>query len=102
MRYTEYVVKSMYVFFFCFILGIYIDKKFYEYQNSIRNINKIQKVFLGLSQLFIIISITYVLHTIKFFHEFFEEYTPNFLFSTFLFSLQTNMIRNFKDLLKLQ
>ncbi len=101
MIYTEYVVKSMQIFFFCFILGIYIDKKFYEYQNSIQNIDKFQKLFIGLSQLFVIVSITYVLHSIKFFHDFFEEYTPNVLFSTFLFSLQTNMIRNFKDLLKL-
>jgi hypothetical protein len=95
--YTEYVVKSMQIFFFCFILGIYVDKKFYEYQNSIQNIHQIQRVFIGLAQLFVIISITYVLHSIKFFHEFFEEYTPNVLFSTFLFSLQTNMIQNFKD-----
>lgn len=102
MGYTEYVVKSMQIFFFCFILGIYIDKKFYEYQKSIQNIHKIQRIFLGLSQLFIIITITYILHSIKFFHEFFEEYTPNVLFSTFLFSLQANMIRNFKDLLKLE
>jgi hypothetical protein len=99
MRYTEYLVKSMQIFLFCFIVGIYIDKKFYEYQNSIVNIHKIQRLFLGLLQLVVIISITYILHSIKFFHEFFEEYTPNVLFSTFLFSLQANMIRNFKDLL---
>jgi hypothetical protein len=99
MRYIEYLVKSMQIFLFCFILGIYIDKKFYEYQNSIVNIHKIQRLFLGLLQLLVIISITYILHSIKFFHEFFEEYTPNVLFSTFLFSLQANMIHNFKDLL---
>lgn len=97
-HYIDYLFKSLQVFIFCFTLGTLIDTQFRNYQNSIKNINNSKKIFLAFLQLLIIISTTYFLHTVKFFHQFFEEYTPNVLFSTFLLSLQSNMISNFKEL----
>jgi len=96
MQYTSYLSKSLQVFIFCFIIGISIDKQFHNLQKSYTNPN--QLIF-GFTQLITIISVTYVLHINKFFHSFFEEYSPNVLFSTFLLSLQSNMISNFKNFL---
>lgn len=100
MHYTEYTFKSLQVFILCFILGTFIDNLFHKYQESLKNVSSIEKLLIGLIQLITIITVTYVLHTIKFLHNFFEEYTPNVLFSTFLLSLQSNMISNFKNVLK--
>lgn len=97
MKYTEYTLKSLQVFILCFILGTFIDKKFHEYQESLENPNHI---IIGFIQLVTIISITYILHSVQFLQQFFEEYTPNVLFSSFLLSLQSNMINNFKRSLK--
>ena len=99
-EYTHYISKSLQVFILCFIIGTFIDNQFKLYQKNIIDITKSQRLLLGFSQLIVIISITYLLHTVKFFHQFFEEYAPNVLFSTFLVSLQTNMIGNFKNLLE--
>lgn len=97
-HYTGYLFKSLQVFILCFTLGTLVDTQFRNYQNSIKNITNYQKIFLAFSQLITIITITFFLNTIKFFNQFFEEYTPNVLFSTFLLSLQSNMISNFKYL----
>jgi hypothetical protein len=96
MKYIEYTLKSLQVFIFCFILGTFINKYFHIYQKNIKNPNKL---LIGFIQLIIIISITYLLHSVQFLQEFFEQYTPNVLFSTFLLSLQSNMISNFKQVL---
>lgn len=98
-EYKHYIIKSLQVFILCFIIGTFVDNQFELYQKNITNITKYQRLLLGFSQLFVIITITYLLNTVKFLNQFFEEYTPNVLFSTFLVSLQTNMINNFKDLL---
>lgn len=100
MKYIEYTLKSLNVFILCFLLGTFIDNLFHKYQESLKNISSLQKLLIGLFQLVTIITVTYTLNTIKFFHNFFEEYSPNVLFSTFLLSLQSNMISNFKHFLK--
>ena len=96
MQYLDYTFKSIQVFILCFILGTFIDTQFYKYQNTTTNPNKL---LIGLSQLIVIISITYILQSIQFLQQFFEEYTPNVLFSSFLLSLQSNMISNFKSII---
>jgi hypothetical protein len=79
------------------MLGTFIDTQFHKYQTTFKNSNKL---LIGLTQLIVIISVTYLLHSIQFLQQFFEEYTPNVLFSSFLLSLQSNMISNFKYILK--
>lgn len=97
MQYLEYTFKSIQIFILCFLLGTFVDTQFHRYQNTIKNPNKL---LIGLLQLIVIISITYLLHSIQFLEQFFEEYTPNVLFSSFLLSLQSNMIYNFKSAIK--
>jgi hypothetical protein len=97
MEYTTYLLKSLQVFIICFFLGTFIDQQFHRLQKSYTEAN--QFIF-GFSQLLVVITVTYLLHINRFFHSFFEEYSPNVLFSTFLLSLQSNMIYNFKHLLK--
>lgn len=97
MHYTDYTLKSLQVFILCFILGTFIDNQFHKYQESNPNSNRTLLAFI---QLVTIITITYILHTVQFLQQFFEEYTPNVLFSSFLLSLQSNMIDNFKHVLK--
>jgi hypothetical protein len=97
MQYTTYLLKSIQIFIICFFIGVFIDKQFHILQKSYTKVNQI---IFGFAQLITIITITYILHKYKIFHSFFEEYSPNVLFSTFLLSLQSNMIYNFKHLLK--
>ena len=93
MNYFEYLIKSLQVFILCFILGSIINNLFVKIQNYF---NIPVSIILGLLQLITIISITYLLHSVQFLEQFFEEYTPNVLFSSFLLSLQSNMLNNFK------
>jgi hypothetical protein len=93
MKYIDYTLKSLQVFILCFILGTFIDREFHKYQESLSNPNYI---IIGVIQLLTIISVTYILQSVQFLQQFFEEYTPNVLFSSFLLSLQYNMIDNFK------
>ena len=96
MEYLTYVLKSLQVFFLCFILGSLINRLFVNIQNYV---NIPTHIIFGVLQLITIISITYLLHSVQFLEQFFEEYTPNVLFSSFLLSLQSNMIHNFKVIL---
>jgi len=101
MEYSRYLLKSLQVFVICFFIGTFIDSQFHKLQKSLslsKN-NTVNEILFGFSQLITIITITYMLHVNKFFHLYFEEYSPNVLFSTFLLSLQSNMIRNFKHIL---
>ncbi len=93
MDYFEYLFKSLQVFILCFILGSLINNIFIKIQNYF---NIPISIVFGFLQLITIISITYILHNIQFLEQFFEEYTPNVLFSSFLLSLQSNMLNNFK------
>jgi hypothetical protein len=97
MKYIDYLLKSLQIFIICFFLGTFIDKQFHRLQKSYTEANEI---IFGLAQLITVITVTYILHKYKIFHSFFEEYSPNVLFSTFLLSLQSNMITNFKHILK--
>lgn len=96
MKYSEYIFKSLLIFSLSFIIGTFIDNYFIIYQKKFKNPNKL---LFGFIQLIIIITITYSLNYIKFLEEFFEQYTPNVLFSTFLLSLQSNMISNFRQVI---
>lgn len=93
MDYFEYLSKSLQVFILCFILGSLINNLFVKIQGYF---NIPIHIIFGFLQLITIISITYLLHNIQYLEQFFEEYTPNVLFSSFLLSLQSNMLNNFK------
>ncbi len=96
MKYTTYVWHSLQIFIVCSLLGLYINHQFRLYQQRLTNPNYL---LIGFAQLITIVTVTYFLQTLRFFHSFFEEYSPNVLFSTFLFALQTNMIQNFERVL---
>jgi hypothetical protein len=93
MNYQEYLIKSTRVFILCFFIGIYINNLFSKIQNQN---SQLHPLILAFIQLLTIITITYILNYYNIFHTYFEEYAPNVLFSSFLLSLQTNMISNFK------
>lgn len=93
MNYQEYLIKSTRVFILCFFIGIYTNNFFIKIQNQN---SQLHPLILASAQLLAIITITYILHSYNFFHTYFEVYTPHVLFSSFLLSLQTNMISNFK------
>lgn len=95
MNYTEYVIESLKVFVFCFVLGIIVDNQF-KFLQANYNINRL---ILAIMQLVVIITVTYIIYKYKIFRIFFESYSPHILFSSFLFSLQTTMIDNFKYIL---
>jgi len=95
MNYQEYLFKSTQVFVVCFLIGVYINNFFEKVQKQNQNLHPI---ILGFTQLLAVITITYILHSYNFFHTYFEIYTPHVLFSSFLLSLQTNMISNFKSI----
>lgn len=93
MNYIPYIFNSFKIFIVCFVVGIIIDKLFYNIKLHFTTIHPFLLAFL---QLFVVIHVTYLLHHYKLFSEFFETYSPHIIFSTFLFSLQTTMIDNFK------
>lgn len=95
-EYTTYTVKGIVIFTLCFVLGIIIDTQFNKLQSKYPRANKLM---LGILQLLTVISVTFILHELKFYHIFLETYNPNILFSSFLFSLQSTMINNFKSTL---
>lgn len=91
--YTKYTLKSIIIFTICFSLGIIIDTEFSKIQARNPDINPF---FLAIMQLLTVISVTFILNKMNFYHIFFETYNPNILFSSFLFSLQSTMVKNFK------
>jgi hypothetical protein len=99
MKYPTYLSKSLQVFIICFIIGTFIDSQFHKLQQKYTKANEFAFIF-GFAQLITIITVTYILYVNKFFHLYFEEYSPNALFSTFLLSLQSNMINNFKYVMR--
>lgn len=96
LNYTTYLSHTLIVFISCLFLGIYINQIFYKYQRSLEKPNIILLSFL---QLFTIISMSYFIYTHNSLHPYFESYSPSLLLSTFLFSLQSNMITNFNQIL---
>jgi hypothetical protein len=99
MKYSTYLSKSLQVFIICFIIGTFIDTQFHKLQKKYTEANEFAFIF-GFAQLITVINVTYFLYVNKFFHLYFEEYSPNALFSTFLLSLQSNMINNFKHVMR--
>jgi hypothetical protein len=90
MNFIQYFSTSLYIFILCFIIGILIDTQF----EKLQKIYKLHTLTSASLQLFTTISVTYILYKHSMFN--FESYSPHFIFSSFLFSLQTNMINNFK------
>lgn len=99
MLYSEYLIHSLLIFTVCFLLGTMVNTQFEKYQLKLGSIDKITRAKIGLLQLIVIITLTYILQSLKLFHYYFETYNPSALFSTFLLSLQINMIKNFQTIL---
>ena len=95
MNLDTYILNSLLIFIFSFVLGIYINRIFKYIHEKYIVYNQLE-IFLAFIQLFVIIIITYILHQYKIFNLAFEYYNPHILFSSFLFSLQTTMIDIFK------
>jgi hypothetical protein len=94
MNFYQYILTSLQIFIVSFILGSYIDKQFQQLQIKY----KLSPFISGFSQLLTLIIITYFIfhyHNTKIF----ENYSPQLIFSSFLFGLQPNMLNNFKQLI---
>lgn len=91
MNYFTYMRTSLYVFAVAFVVGTIINKMFIRIQSELEAPNL---VVIALTQLFCIITIAYMLSN----YDPIEPYAPKFMFSSFLLSLQTNMISNFKEI----
>lgn len=94
MIYSNYILQSLYVFSLSFIIGVFIDNIFIKLTLK----NEKYKFLLSVIQLITIVSTSYMLHEYRFNYS--ETYTPRVLFSSFLLSLQTNMITNFRSILQ--
>lgn len=93
MIYSNYILQSLYVFSLSFIVGVIIDNAFTKLTKDYNQ----YAFILSCLQLVTIISVSYILHEYHFNYS--ETYTPRVLFSSFLLSLQTNMITNFRSIL---
>lgn len=94
-NYKKYLEKSIYIFVFFFVFGIYTNHLFVIIQKKYET----SPLLTGFLQLITIVSVIYYFHKFRVLHDFFTDYSPNVLFSTFIISLQTNMIKNFKIVL---
>lgn len=95
MHLYKYTISSLQIFLISFIIGNIINKYFEKLQYKYN----IQPLFIAVLQLFSVIFITFYIFKYNAYYNFFEDYSPHFIFSSFLFSLQTNMIKTFKDIL---
>jgi hypothetical protein len=95
MNLYEYTLTSLQIFIICFLLGTLIDKQFEQLQIKY----KLNPLISGFSQLLTIIIITYFIFKYHKYTKLFETYSPHLIFSSFLFGLQPNMIKNFKQLI---
>lgn len=93
MTYHNYILQSLHIFILSFIIGVAIDNSFAK----LLGIYKDKKIVLAILQLFVIITVSYILH--KYHFQYTETYTPSVLFSSFLLSLQTTMITSFRAIL---
>lgn len=90
MNYHNYILQSLHVFVLSFIIGVTIDNTFAKLVNTYKD----NILLLAIIQLFVIITVSYILNTYHFYYI--ETYTPHILFSSFLLSLQTTMISIFR------
>jgi hypothetical protein len=96
MHLNTYILHSLKIFFLAFIIGKSIDNIFIAIQKKYDGNN----ILLGLLQLLTVITTSYYLHILTT-HQFSADmqiYAPNVLFSSFIFSLQSNMLKNFAPL----
>ncbi len=86
-----YIFYGLYIFFITFFLGSYLNN-FMIIQQKHYSLSPFISAFI---HLLTTILLMYLFHR---FHLLYLEdfYSPHIVFSTFLFSLQTNMILNFK------
>lgn len=104
MNYTSFISTSFHVFIACFFIGTFVDtvfkhltlQHFNHTSGELSPKHRAILLILAMVQLFTIISLTYLLHTYKFFGTVLETYTPHVLFSTFLLSLQNTMLYNIR------
>jgi hypothetical protein len=94
MIYQNYILQSLHVFTLSFVLGVVIDNTFKKILQTYPD----KSLYLAFLQLFTVISVSYILHEYHFRYS--ETYTPHVLFSSFLLSLQTTMIQNFRIFLQ--
>ena len=94
-HFHSYFITSIKIFFLAFIIGKSIDNLFVIIQQRYPETNKL---IFGILQLFVIIIAAYYLHmsTSNQFGNEMQVYSPNVLFSSFIFTIQSNMIRNFE------
>lgn len=92
-HFKTYFIASIKVFFLAFIIGKSIDNLFITIQQKYPKINKL---IFGILQLIVIIILAYFLHifTSNTFSIEMQIYSPHVLFSSFIFALQSNMIKN--------
>lgn len=87
----NFFIYSFYIFFITFFLGSFLNNFMEKQQKKY----KLNPFISGCIHLLTILLLMYLFHK---FHLLYLEkfYSPHIIFSTFLFSLQTNMIVNFK------
>jgi hypothetical protein len=95
MNLYQYTLTSLQIFILYFLLGSFIDKHFEQLQIKY----KLNPLISGFSQLLTIIIVTYFIFKYHKYTKLFENYSPNLIFSSFLFGLQPNMIKNFKQII---
>lgn len=96
-NFNNYFIESIKIFLLAFIIGKSIDNIFTRLQNKHSNINPI---IFGIFQLIVVIIAAYYLHifTSNQFSNEMQIYAPNVLFSSFIFTLQTNIMKNFESI----
>ena len=97
MHINTYILHSLKIFFLAFTFGKSIDNIFIAIQKKYQGLNNI---LLGLLQLLTVIITSYYLHvlTSEQFSVDMQIHAPYVLFSSFIFSLQSNMLKNFAQL----
>lgn len=90
--YFKYSIK---IFLLAFIIGKSIDNIFITIQKRTAEY-KINKIFYGIAQLMFVILVSYYLHifTNNQFSNELQIYSPTVLFSSFIFAVQTNIMKN--------
>ena len=96
MKYLHYVKVSSIIFTVSFIIGSLINNFFKNLQKKFERSYKYAMLF-GSTHLICIITIAFGLHNMYPI----EPYAPHVLFSSFMISLQSNMIDNFREFLKI-
>jgi hypothetical protein len=97
-----YFTYSIKIFLLAFILGKSIDNIFIIIQKKTAEY-KINKIFYGILQLVFVILVSFYLHifTNNQVSDELQIYSPSVLFSSFIFAVQTNMMKNL-DVLTVQ